>query len=50
MISIRNLWKKFGKLQVLAGMDLDVKSGETLVILGPSGIGKSVLLNISSAS
>jgi phospholipid/cholesterol/gamma-HCH transport system ATP-binding protein len=44
MITIRNLWKKFGKLQVLAGMDLEVKSGETLVILGPSGIGKSVLL------
>lgn len=44
MISIKNLWKKFGKLQVLAGMDLDVKTGETLVILGPSGTGKSVLL------
>ncbi len=44
MITIRNLWKKFGQLQVLAGMDLDVISGETLVILGPSGIGKSVLL------
>jgi phospholipid/cholesterol/gamma-HCH transport system ATP-binding protein len=44
MIKIRNLWKQFGALQVLAGMDLDVSSGETLVILGPSGIGKSVLL------
>jgi phospholipid/cholesterol/gamma-HCH transport system ATP-binding protein len=44
MIKIRDLWKKFGKLQVLAGMDLDVNDGETLVILGPSGIGKSVLL------
>lgn len=44
MITIRNLWKKFGKLQVLAGLDLDVKSGETLVILGRSGMGKSVLL------
>jgi phospholipid/cholesterol/gamma-HCH transport system ATP-binding protein len=44
MITIRNLWKKFDKLQVLSGMDLDVKTGETLVILGPSGIGKSVLL------
>jgi phospholipid/cholesterol/gamma-HCH transport system ATP-binding protein len=44
MIEIRNLWKRFGKLQVLAGMDLDVKSGETLVVLGPSGVGKSVLL------
>ncbi len=44
MIEIRDLWKRFGKLQVLAGMDLDIYDGETLVILGPSGIGKSVLL------
>jgi len=44
MIKIRDLWKRFGKLQVLAGMDLDIKEGETLVILGQSGIGKSVLL------
>lgn len=44
MIKIRNLWKRFDKLQVLAGMDLDVNTAETLVILGPSGIGKSVLL------
>jgi phospholipid/cholesterol/gamma-HCH transport system ATP-binding protein len=44
MIVIRNLWKKYDKLQVLAGLDLDVKEGETLVILGRSGMGKSVLL------
>jgi phospholipid/cholesterol/gamma-HCH transport system ATP-binding protein len=44
MIQIRDLWKRFGKMQVLAGMNLDVYDGETLVILGPSGIGKSVLL------
>lgn len=44
MIEVRNLWKRFGKLQVLSGMDLDVKSKEILVILGPSGVGKSVLL------
>ncbi len=44
MIKIRNLWKRFGKLQVMAGLNLDVSDGETLVILGPSGIGKSVLL------
>lgn len=44
MIKIRDLSKRFGKLQVLAGMNLDVNEGETLVILGQSGIGKSVLL------
>jgi phospholipid/cholesterol/gamma-HCH transport system ATP-binding protein len=44
MIQIRDLWKRFGKLQVLAGMNLDIQDGETLVVLGPSGIGKSVLL------
>jgi phospholipid/cholesterol/gamma-HCH transport system ATP-binding protein len=43
-ITIRDLWKRFGKLQVLAGLNLDVNEGETIVILGPSGIGKSVLL------
>ncbi len=44
MIAVRKLSKRFGKLQVLSGMDLDVRDGETLVILGPSGVGKSVLL------
>ena len=44
MIVVRNLWKKFGNTQIFAGLDLSVESGETLVILGQSGIGKSVLL------
>ncbi len=44
MIKIRNLWKRYDKLQVLEGLDLDVNTGETLVILGRSGVGKSVLL------
>ena len=44
MISIKNLRKKFGSLETMKGLDLEVKTGETLVILGPSGIGKSVLL------
>jgi phospholipid/cholesterol/gamma-HCH transport system ATP-binding protein len=44
MIKINNLWKRFGKMQVLAGLNLEVNEGETIVILGPSGIGKSVLL------
>src|SRR5277367_3147840 len=44
MIKITDLWKRFGKNQVLAGLNLEIQEGETLVILGHSGIGKSVLL------
>lgn len=44
MIRISNLWKKYGKQQVLQGLTLDVFDGEILVILGRSGVGKSVLL------
>ena len=44
LISIRHLWKRLGAQQVLKGFDLDVATGETLVILGRSGGGKSVLL------
>ena len=36
MIQIRGLKKSYGKLQVLRGIDLDVKRGEKVVILGPS--------------
>ena len=44
MISIRDLKKSFGKLQVLNGIDLDVHKGEKVVVLGPSGSGKSTML------
>jgi ABC-type transporter Mla maintaining outer membrane lipid asymmetry ATPase subunit MlaF len=44
MIEIRNLKKSFKKCKVLDGVDLDIQKGETLVILGRSGTGKSVLL------
>jgi phospholipid/cholesterol/gamma-HCH transport system ATP-binding protein len=44
MIEIRGLAKRLGRKQVLQDLDLDVRVGETLVILGPSGTGKSVLL------
>ncbi len=46
MIGIRGLGKRFGRKQVLDGLDLDVRTGETLVVLGPSGTGKSVLLKL----
>jgi phospholipid/cholesterol/gamma-HCH transport system ATP-binding protein len=44
MIRIRGLRKKLGGKQVLDGVDLDIPTGCTLVILGRSGTGKSVLL------
>ncbi|HTK30428.1 MAG TPA: ABC transporter ATP-binding protein [Candidatus Saccharimonadaceae bacterium] len=44
MIQIRGLKKRLGQKQVLDGIDLDIQKGETLVVLGPSGTGKSVLL------
>ncbi len=43
-ISIRRLTQRFGDNEVLRGIDLDIFRGETLVILGGSGGGKSVLL------
>ena len=44
MISIRHLTKTLGTQQVLRGIDLEIATGETCVILGRSGCGKSVLL------
>lgn len=44
MIKITNLCKQFGAMKVLSNLNLSIHEGETLVILGPSGIGKSVLL------
>lgn len=43
-LRIRGLSKAFGKNKVLRGLDLDVAAGESLVVIGGSGSGKSVLL------
>jgi phospholipid/cholesterol/gamma-HCH transport system ATP-binding protein len=43
-IEVKNLFKTFGKKQVLKGVDVSVEKGESLVIIGGSGSGKSVLL------
>lgn len=44
MIKIKGLKKSFGDLEVLTGIDLEVKQGEVVAIIGPSGTGKSTLL------
>ena len=44
MIEIRNLYKTFDKVPVLNGLSLTIREGETKVVIGRSGVGKSVLL------
>ncbi len=44
MIELKGVRKRFGEQVVLDGVDFEVREGETLALLGPSGTGKSVLL------
>ncbi|WHY76763.1 amino acid ABC transporter ATP-binding protein [Neobacillus sp. WH10] len=44
MISIKGLYKQFGQLEVLKGIDLEVEKGKVVVVIGPSGSGKTTML------
>ncbi|WP_297668109.1 amino acid ABC transporter ATP-binding protein [uncultured Corynebacterium sp.] len=44
MIAIKDVWKRYGRLDVLKGIDLEVPRGGVTCLIGPSGSGKSTLL------
>ena len=47
-LELKNVWKSFGNLKVLKGVNLKVSKGQVVVIIGPSGSGKSTLANVLS--
>ena len=49
MVSINNVHKAFGELEVLKGVSFDVMKGEVICIIGPSGSGKSTLIRCVNA-
>lgn len=49
LVSIRDVHKSFGNLEVLKGVTLDVMKGEVICIIGPSGSGKSTLIRCVNA-
>jgi branched-chain amino acid transport system permease protein len=48
LLQVRGVTKRFGGLQALGGVDLDVREGEILGLVGPNGSGKTTLINVVS--
>lgn len=46
ILSAKNIYKQYGTIQVLKGVDIEIQPGEIVSIVGPSGSGKSTLLHI----
>ncbi|MEA2368629.1 MAG: type transport system ATP-binding protein, partial [Thermoleophilaceae bacterium] len=46
-LAVRGLVKRYGRIEALAGVDLDVEQGELVGLLGPNGAGKSTLVKIA---
>ena len=49
IVSLKNVYKSFGSLEVLKGITFDVMKGEVICIIGPSGSGKSTLIRCINA-
>jgi len=49
MVSVKNVHKAFGDLEVLKGVSMDIQKGEVVCIIGPSGSGKSTLIRCINA-
>ena len=46
VISVRGLWKRYGNLEAVPGIDLAVRRGEVFAFLGPNGAGKTTTVEI----
>ena len=48
-VLLKSLKRSYGELQIIPGIDLEIRDGEFIVFVGPSGCGKSTLLRCIAA-